>query len=203
MWRMGLRWASHIPGLGSRVLWAVTPRFRAGSRPKLPRGQPGRRHHLRGAAEERHAAEAPGGATAWGGGAALARVRESDAHPVTATRLRVPRADRVPLQPGAGHALGRGRIPSGDLDGAGSADEGEARAPCAAVAPRAVAILDDASDLDDRSGLVFPSPIGCTLSDSTKSKLLRELDVAAVPHGSGTASGTGGVAVLRRAARGL
>ena len=35
----------------------------------------------------------------------------------------------------------------------------------------------------DESGLVFPSPSGKQLSDSTLSKLLRELGVQAVPHG--------------------
>ena len=35
----------------------------------------------------------------------------------------------------------------------------------------------------DKSGLVFPSPTGRVLSDSTLSKLLRELGIGAVPHG--------------------
>ena len=48
---------------------------------------------------------------------------------------------------------------------------------------RAVAVLDEARELADRSGLVFPSPTGRVLSDSTLSKLLRELGIGAVPHG--------------------
>ena len=48
---------------------------------------------------------------------------------------------------------------------------------------RAVAVLDEAREIADRSGLVFPSPTGRVLSDSTLSKLLRELGIGAVPHG--------------------
>ena len=47
----------------------------------------------------------------------------------------------------------------------------------------AVAVLDEARELSDRSGLIFPSPTGRVLSDSTLSKLLRELGIGAVPHG--------------------
>ena len=56
----------------------------------------------------------------------------------------------------------------------------EHRVPLSA---RAVAVLDEARELADRSGLVFPSPTGRVLSDSTLSKLLRELGIGAVPHG--------------------
>ena len=68
------------------------------------------------------------------------------------------------------------------MDGSRSAYEGdvEHRVP---LSPQAMAILDDARDLDDRRGLVIPSPTGRTLRDSTISKLLREIRVAAVPHG--------------------
>ena len=48
---------------------------------------------------------------------------------------------------------------------------------------RAVAVLDEAREVADRSGLVFPSPTGRVLSDSTLSKLTRELGIGAVPHG--------------------
>ena len=51
------------------------------------------------------------------------------------------------------------------------------------LSDRALAVLDEARELSDRSGLVFPSPTGRVLSDSTLSKLLRELGVGAVPHG--------------------
>ncbi|MDE0304388.1 MAG: integrase arm-type DNA-binding domain-containing protein [Albidovulum sp.] len=43
--------------------------------------------------------------------------------------------------------------------------------------------LLDASPLDGSSGLLFPSPRGKALSDSTISKLLRSLGIDAVPHG--------------------
>ena len=50
---------------------------------------------------------------------------------------------------------------------------------------RAFRVLDDAAQLQDGSGLVFPSPArrGQPLSDSTLSKLLRDLGIDAVPHG--------------------
>ena len=51
------------------------------------------------------------------------------------------------------------------------------------LSSRAVAVLDEARELSDRSGLVFPSPTGRVLNDSTLSKLLLELGIGAVPHG--------------------
>ena len=56
---------------------------------------------------------------------------------------------------------------------------------------RAVAVLDEAREVSDKSGLVFSSPTGRVLSDSTLSKLLRELASAPFPTASGPASGTG------------
>lgn len=51
------------------------------------------------------------------------------------------------------------------------------------LAPRALAVLEAARELSDGSGLVFPSPRGKVLSDSTLSKLIRELGVPGTPHG--------------------
>ena len=48
---------------------------------------------------------------------------------------------------------------------------------------RALAILRDAQNLRDGTGLVFPSPRGKPLSDMTLSKLIKELGLPAVPHG--------------------
>ena len=48
---------------------------------------------------------------------------------------------------------------------------------------RAIAVLHEAAEIADGSGLVFPSVRGRAMSDSTLSKLLREIDVKAVPHG--------------------
>ena len=56
----------------------------------------------------------------------------------------------------------------------------EHRVPMSA---RAVEVVGEAAELSGRSGLVFPSITGKVLSDSTLSKLLRELEVGAVPHG--------------------
>ena len=48
---------------------------------------------------------------------------------------------------------------------------------------RALAILAEARELSDGSGLLFPSATGRAMSDSTLSKLLRENDIAGTPHG--------------------
>ena len=48
---------------------------------------------------------------------------------------------------------------------------------------RALAILRDVQSLGAGAGLVFPSPRGKPLSDMTLSKLIKELGIAAVPHG--------------------
>ncbi len=48
---------------------------------------------------------------------------------------------------------------------------------------RAIEVLREASTYADGSGLVFPSVTGRPLSDSTLSKLVRELGIACVPHG--------------------
>ena len=47
----------------------------------------------------------------------------------------------------------------------------------------ALAVLDEAREIADPGGLVFPSVTGRPMSDSTLSKLLRENGVAGVPHG--------------------
>lgn len=51
------------------------------------------------------------------------------------------------------------------------------------LSARAREILEETRDHTVLSDLVFPSPSGRALSDSTLSKLLRELGVRAVPHG--------------------
>ena len=47
----------------------------------------------------------------------------------------------------------------------------------------ALAVLERARDYADGSGLIFPSATGKALSDSTLSKMLRELGLAGTPHG--------------------
>ena len=51
------------------------------------------------------------------------------------------------------------------------------------LSTQALHVLDQAKKLADGSGLIFPSPTGRTLSDSTLSKLSRELELGCVPHG--------------------
>ena len=48
---------------------------------------------------------------------------------------------------------------------------------------RALAILHDVQRLSDGTSLVFPNPRGKPLSDITLSRLIKELGIAAVPHG--------------------
>ena len=47
----------------------------------------------------------------------------------------------------------------------------------------ALSVLRDAANYNDKSGLVFPSPNGKTLSDNTLSKLLRDKRISGTPHG--------------------
>ena len=51
------------------------------------------------------------------------------------------------------------------------------------LSKRALGVLEEARELADGSGLVFPSSSGRPISDNTISKLLRELGIDAVPHG--------------------
>ena len=48
---------------------------------------------------------------------------------------------------------------------------------------RALAILHDVQRLSDGPGVVFPKPRGKPRSDATLSQLIKELGIAAVPHG--------------------
>ena len=49
---------------------------------------------------------------------------------------------------------------------------------------RALDVLDEAAQLTDGNGLIFPSPLtGRAISDATHRKRLRELGIPAVPHG--------------------
>ena len=51
------------------------------------------------------------------------------------------------------------------------------------LADAALAVLEKAESVREDSGLIFPSPSGKVLTDSTLSKLLRENDAGAVSHG--------------------
>ena len=64
----------------------------------------------------------------------------------------------------------------------GGADEDEPEAPGSAV-HGALAVLREAQALADGSGLVFPSVRGRRLSVATITKMVRDLGIAAVPHG--------------------
>ena len=51
------------------------------------------------------------------------------------------------------------------------------------LSSRALAVLSESLQLKDEAGLVFPSVTGRPLTDSTISKLVRENEIKAVPHG--------------------
>ena len=51
------------------------------------------------------------------------------------------------------------------------------------LGPRALEVLDEARDLTDGTGLLFPGPRGKALSNMTTSKLLKELGIDATTHG--------------------
>ena len=51
------------------------------------------------------------------------------------------------------------------------------------LSDRALGVLAEARELSDGAGLVFPSVMGKQLTDNTLSKLLRENNIDAVPHG--------------------
>ena len=69
------------------------------------------------------------------------------------------------------------------------------------LSPRALEVLDAASGLSDADGLAFPSPTGRVLNHSTMTKLLADLGIDAVAHGSGPASAIGPPSAPTRLAR--
>ena len=113
---------------------------------------------------------------------ALAAVRASAAYPTTklAFELLVLTATRS-------GEVRRARWDEFDLDAAVWTIPGErtktGRPHRIPLSPRALDVLREAAELRDRTGLVFPSARGLTMSDMTLSKLIKELGIAAVPHG--------------------
>ena len=51
------------------------------------------------------------------------------------------------------------------------------------LADRALEVLDEARELTDARGIVFPSPRGLVLHQTTLAGLARDLNIGAVPHG--------------------
>ena len=114
--------------------------------------------------------------------AALARVRASDAYPATKLGLEfavltAARSGEVRLGRWAEICLDTATwtIPPARMKA-----RREHRVPLSAPA---LDVLDQAGVLADASGLLFPSPTGRALSNSTFSKLCRELELGCVPHG--------------------
>lgn len=67
----------------------------------------------------------------------------------------------------------------GDTGGTHEGREGTSRP----LSGRALAVLEETRQLADSTGLIFPSAIGRTLSDSALSKLLKESEIEALAHG--------------------
>lgn len=160
--------------IGAVMKWAVAQGYRRTTR----RATPFPRHCRKTARGEKHQGVLPHGEV----GAAVARVRGSGAHPATALafeflvltacrsgEVRGTRWDEVDAE------AATWTVPAARMTA-----KLKHRVP---LSPRAMAILDKARKFDDGGGLLFPSPTGRTLSDSTISKLLRELCIGAVPHG--------------------
>ena len=150
--------------------------------PRLPDGQSGRGSARGRPAETRRHPTALQGAALRGGGrgdpdgAAIRGSRGGQA------RLRVSRSDGVPVG-----WMPRARWKEIDLEAAvwtvppeRMKHQREHRVP---LSTRAREILAGARQIGRSSDLVFPSPAGGLLPDRDLSRLLRELGIAAVPHG--------------------
>ena len=98
--------------------------------------------------------------------------------------VRVPGPDGGAIRRSAPGDVGRNGLGRGRLDHPRRAHQGNTerdhRVP---LSGRALAILRDVQRLSDGTGLVFPNPRGKPLSDATLSQLIKELGIAAVPHG--------------------
>ena len=160
--------------IGAVMKWAVV----MGYRPDNPAGDALGQALGRQQAVVQHMQALPHGAVA----DALATVRASSARPVvklifefvvlTAARsgeVRLATWDEMDLDAGVW------TIPATRMKA-----KREHRVP---LSGRALAILHDVQRLSDGTGLVFRSRRGTPLSDMTLSKLIKELGIAAVPHG--------------------
>ena len=115
-------------------------------------------------------------------GAALAKVRTSGAHGLTALAfeflvLTACRSGEVRLATWdeVDRESATWTVPANRMKA-----KRDHRVPLSA---RALQVLEEARAFEDGSGLVFPSPRARAISDNTISKLLRELEIDAVPHG--------------------
>ena len=160
--------------IGAVMKWAVAQGYREDN----PAGDAISAALPRNSVRRQHQRALPHGQVA----EALDRVRASKAHPATALafeflvltacrsgEVRGARWDEVD------YAAATWTVPQERMKA-----KLEHRVP---LSERAAAVLDQARDLSDRSGLIFPSPTGRVLNDSTLSKQLRELGIGAVPHG--------------------
>ena len=112
--------------------------------------------------------------------AALAKVRASDAYAVT--KLAVEFLTLTVARSGEVRGARWTEI-DGDTWTIPADRMKSKRAHRVPLSPAALAMLDRAEAYADSSGLVFPSVTGRTLSDSSLSKLFRELELGCVPHG--------------------
>ena len=115
-------------------------------------------------------------------GGALDRIRSSGAHPSTVLAFEF--LVLTACRSGEVRHAQWSEINLGDkvwtLPASRMKTEREHRVP---LSKQALNVLARACELADGTGLVFPSAAGRVLSDNTLSKLLRDLNIDAVPHG--------------------
>ena len=115
-------------------------------------------------------------------GAAVAKIRASGAHPSTVFAF-----EFLVLTAGRSGEVRGARWEEVDFESATwtvpASRMKMARPHRVPLSTRAVEILEEAHELTDDADLVFPSPTGRMLSDSTISKLVRENGIGCVPHG--------------------
>ena len=160
--------------IGAVMKWAVAQGYRGDN----PAGEAIGAALPRNGVRRQHQEALPHGEVA----GAIAKVRESGAYRATVLafefivltacrsgEVRFSRWDEIDLSTSTWTIPGK-RMKAGR----------EHRVP---LSKRALHVLNEALALSDGSGLVFPSPTGKVLSDSTISKLIRENGIRAVPHG--------------------
>ena len=157
-------------------------RDEVGGRDGPPAGQPGGRRPRPGprAAAGRRPTHA-GAALRRGGG----RPRDGASLPCLGPHqagVRVPSADGGAIRRSASGDVGRMDLDAGvwTIPAARMKAKRDHRVP---LSGRALVILHDVQRLNDGTGLVFRSLGGKPLSNMTLSKLIKELGIAAVPHG--------------------
>ena len=160
--------------IGAVMKWAIAQ----GHRPDNPAGDALSAALPNNAGPRRHQRALPHAEV----GAALARVRASGAHASTVLAF-----EFLVLTAARSGEVRNARWEEFDLEGAVWTIPAErmkaGRAHRVPLSPRALEVLDEARRLPPGAGTVFPSPTGRTQRHHYMARLLRELEIDAVPHG--------------------